>query len=184
MQGIAGQGPRGPEVWIRGPVAGPEPQQQPPQPAQGAVTARRFAWVATHGGAGASTLAAVFGGHDAGRDWPRPERGDPGSVLLVGRTHAAGLEAVSHTLDIFRRGDAPPGLDLDAIVLVADAPGRLPRQLAQRIKVIGSVIDVYLVPWVPAWRVGELDGPPPRECDQLARLTGASAPSTGRRGSR
>ncbi|AVH61231.1 MULTISPECIES: DUF6668 family protein [Streptomyces] len=171
-------GPVGPEIWVRGPVGGETEARRPQEeerPGRGAVSARRFAWVATHGGAGASTLAAVFGGHDAGRSWPRPDQGEPGSVLLVGRTHAAGLDAVSHTLDIFRRGDAPPGLDLDAIVLVADAPGRLPRQLTQRIKVIGSVIDVYRVPWMPAWRTGDLTVPLPRETAPLARLTGGAA---------
>jgi hypothetical protein len=184
MQGVAmhgneRRGPDGPEIWIRGPVGEPEShrqQDEEPETRQLPVTTRRFAWVATHGGAGASTLAAVFGGHDAGRNWPRPEQDEPGSVLLVGRTHAAGLDAVSHTLDIFRRGDAPPGLDLDAIVLVADAPGRLPRQLTQRIKVISSVIDVYRVPWVPAWRTGDLMGPLPREIAPLARLTGRTTP--------
>ncbi|MET8098186.1 DUF6668 family protein [Streptomyces sp. NPDC005236] len=170
-------GPGGPEIWIRGTVGEPEqPSQQYEEDQQLLLRTRQFSWVATHGGAGSSTLATVFGGHDAGRDWPRPDRGDPGSVLLVGRTHAAGLDAVSHTLDIFRRGDAPPGLDLDAIVLVADAPGRLPRQLTQRIKVINSVIDVYRVPWVPAWRTGDLAGPLPREAASLARLTGRTAP--------
>ncbi|MFD6554960.1 hypothetical protein [Streptomyces sp. NPDC058398] len=170
-------GPDGPEIWIRGAAGEPE---QPPRPYEEErrpmARARRFSWIATHGGAGSSTLASVFGGHDAGRDWPRPDRGDPASVLLVGRTHAAGLDAVSHTLDIFRRGDAPPGLDLDAIVLVADAPGRLPRQLAQRVKVINSAIDVYRVPWMPAWRTGDLSGPLPRETASLARLTGRTAP--------
>lgn len=169
MRPETGQAAAGPEIWVRGPVT--EPEARPPDPAP-LASARRFSWVATHGGAGSTTLATVFGGHDAGRNWPRPDQGEPGSVLLVGRTHAAGLDAVSHTLDIFRRGDAPPGLDLDAIVLVADAPGRLPRQLVQRVKVIGSVIDVYRVPWVPAWRTGDLSGPPPRESAALARLTG------------
>ncbi|MGW7268710.1 DUF6668 family protein [Streptomyces sp. NPDC054842] len=182
MQGTAGQGPQGPEVWIRGPVTGPD--QERPRGAQGAVTARRFAWVATHGGAGATTLATVFGGHDAGRNWPRPDQGEPGSLLLVARTHATGLEAVSHTLDTFRRGDVPPGLDLDAVVLVADAPGRLPRPLAQHVKAIGVMIDVYQVPWVPAWRVGDLGGEPPRECEPLVRLTGTPASPPGRRGLR
>ncbi|MDX2938954.1 DUF6668 family protein [Streptomyces ipomoeae] len=173
MQGSTQQGAAGPEIWLRGPVTEAQPQPQPPEGQPRPVaTARRFSWVATHGGAGSTTLATVFGGHDAGRNWPRPEHGEPGSVLLVGRTHAAGLDAVSHTLDIFRRGDAPPGLDLDAIVLVADAPGRLPRQLVQRVKVISSVIDVYRVPWVPAWRTGDLNGPLPRESAALARLTG------------
>ncbi|MFD8740501.1 hypothetical protein ACFV06_37075 [Streptomyces sp. NPDC059618] len=170
-------GPGGPEIWIRGAVGAQEqPPRRPEEELRLAPRVRQFSWIATHGGAGSSTLATVFGGHDAGRDWPRPDRGEPASVLLVGRTHAAGLDAVSHTLDIFRRGDAPPGLDLDAIVLVADAPGRLPRQLTQRIKVINSVIDVYRVPWMPAWRTGDLDVPLPREAAALARLTGRTAP--------
>lgn len=160
----------GPEIWIRGPVSGPEPGPEPV--ARTSASARRFAWVATHGGAGATTLSAVFGGHDTGRAWPRPDQGEPASVLLVGRTHATGLEAVTHTLDIFRRGDAPPGLDLDAVVLVADAPGRLPRPLAQHVKAIEAAIDVYRVPWMPSWRLNDLTAPLPRESAPLARLTG------------
>jgi hypothetical protein len=136
-----------------------------------AATPRRFSWLATHGGAGASTLAAVYGGHDCGRDWPGP--GVPSSVLLVARTHATGLESALRTLEVFRRGEAPPGLDLDAVVLVADAPGRLPRPLVQRIRLIESAIDVYRVPWVQSWRLGDLSGEPPRETATLSRLTGA-----------
>jgi hypothetical protein len=170
---------QGPEIWLRGPVGadtGTGPRERTPgEPGGVPVTVRRFSWVGTHGGAGGSTLAAVYGGHDCGRDWPGP--GDPQSVLLVARTHAAGLEAVSRALEVFRRGEAPPGLDLDAVVLVADAPGRLPRPLAAYVKAIESVIDVYRVPWVPAWRLGDLTGEPPRETEPLARLTGA----TGRR---
>lgn len=178
------QAPSGPEIWVRGPVAEPEqrrpersqPQQrQPESNARPVASPRRFAWVATHGGAGTTTLATVFGGHDTGRNWPRPEHGEPASILLVARTHATGLNAISYTLDTFRRGDAPPGLDLDAVVLVADAPGRLPRQLAEHVKLISSVIDVYHVPWMPAWRIGDLTAPLPRESADLARLTGATA---------
>ncbi|SFF42874.1 hypothetical protein SAMN02787118_106381 [Streptomyces mirabilis] len=179
MQGSMRHGAEGPEIWLRGPVAEtvePTPWPEPggDEPGHLTVGPRRFAWVATHGGAGTTTLAAVFGGHDAGRNWPRPDQGEPGSVLLVGRTHAAGLDAVSHTLDTFRRGEAPPGLDLDAVVLVADAPGRLPRPLAQRVKVIDSMVDAYQVPWIPAWRIGDLASAPPRETAALARLTGTT----------
>ncbi|GGT34763.1 DUF6668 family protein [Streptomyces chromofuscus] len=157
---------QGPEIWVRGPVAGaPEPEPAP----LSARTARRFSWVGTHGGSGVSTLATVYGGQDCGRDWPGPA--DPRSVLLVARTHATGLACAVHALETFRRREVPAGLDLDAVVLVADAPGRLPRPLAQRIRLIESVIDVYRVPWVPAWRLGDLSGRPPRETEPLLRLT-------------
>ncbi|MFE2277068.1 hypothetical protein ACFXAE_07325 [Streptomyces sp. NPDC059454] len=161
---------QGPEIWIRGPVAVPE--AAPPEPAPARATARRFSWVGLHGGAGVSTLAAVYGGHDSGRAWPGPA--DPRSVLLVARTHAAGLDAVVPAVDTVRRGEAPQGLlGLEAVVLVADAPGRLPRPLAHRLRIVESVIDVYRVPWVNEWRLGDLSGRPPRGTEPLARLTGA-----------
>ena len=169
-------GQLGPEIWIRGPVATPHPGPHSglPEPAHASAVPRRHSFVGTHGGAGTSTLATVYGGHDCGRDWPGPA--DPRSVLLVARTHAAGLQAALHALEVFRRGEAPPGLDLDAVVLVADAPGRLPRPLAQRIRTIESAVDVHRVPWVSAWRLGDLTGPPPRETRDLARLTGSASP--------
>ncbi|MEU0069670.1 DUF6668 family protein [Streptomyces sp. NPDC006332] len=163
--------PLGPEIWIRGPVRAPEPV--PPEPVHVSAAPRRYSFVGTHGGAGTSTLATVYGGHDCGRDWPGPAA--PKSVLLVARTHAAGLRSALHTLEAFRHGGAPPGLDLAAVVLVADAPGRLPRPLAQQIKVIESAIDVYRVPWVSDWRLGDLTGPAPRETGALARLTATIA---------
>ncbi|MFE4048636.1 DUF6668 family protein [Streptomyces sp. YIM B13518] len=155
---------QGPEIWIRGPVA-------PPETAHARATARRFCWVGLHGGAGVSTLAAVYGGHDGGRAWPGPA--GPPSVLLVARTHAAGLDAVLPAVDTVRRGGAPRGVGLEAVVLVADAPGRLPRPLSHRIRLVESVVDVYRVPWVDAWRLGDLSGRPPRGAEPLARLTGA-----------
>ncbi|WP_338059271.1 DUF6668 family protein [Streptomyces oceani] len=123
-----------------------------------------------HGGAGASTLAQLVGGVDIGQRWPVPTQGEPTTVLLVARTHAAGLRAISQTLDVLRRGEQPPGVQIAAVILVADAPGRLPRQLNQRIKIIGSAVAVHRVPWVPAWRTGEVKGPIPREVSALARL--------------
>ncbi|MFE5188655.1 DUF6668 family protein [Streptomyces sp. NPDC056628] len=169
QRGPSGQGP---DIWLRGPV--PLPDDPPPPPASGAP--RRFSWVGLHGGAGVTTLATAYGGRDCGRDWPGPD--DPRSVLLVARTHASGLAAVPGALELFRRGTAPRGLDLEGVVLVADAPGRLPRPLAERVRVIESVIDVYQVPWVADWRLGDPGGQrgeppsPPGQPEALARLTG------------
>ena len=169
-------GRRGPEIWLRGPVDDGPRAGTPAAPGRVSsipASPRRFSWVATHGGASVTTLTAVYGGQDCGRDWPGPQ--DPPSVLLVARTHAAGLASALRAVEVFRRGAAPAGLDLDAVVLVADAPGRLPRELAAYVKAIESVIDVYRVPWVPAWRLGDPSGEPPRETEALVRLTGRTA---------
>ncbi|MFD9570856.1 DUF6668 family protein [Streptomyces sp. NPDC059982] len=172
----------GPEIWIRGPVGTAAAQtdasaalQQPfrdnafpasaPLPETSSVS-----WMNAHGGAGATTLATVFGGFDAGSRWPDPAAGASGRILLVARTHASGLQAVSHLLDMIRRGEQPSGVAVQAVVFVADAPGRLPPELTKRIKVISSVIEIHRIPWIPAWRMGDLSGPAPRESSALARL--------------
>ena len=147
------------------------PAPSAPSPHQG----ERIAWVNAHGGGGASTLAQALGGADLGTRWPEPAEGEPGDVLLVARTHAGGIRAASQALNALRMGDHPDGLRLLAVVLVADAPGRLPRQLAQRVKVLRSAAEVHRVPWVPAWRLGDEVDPLPRDVRALASLTGGPA---------
>ncbi|WP_051722667.1 hypothetical protein [Streptomyces albus] len=182
-QGARGA-PYGPEIWVRGPRdgaagSGDDPAAGAAAAAETAATPTAFAWVNAHGGAGASTLSAVLGGADCGNRWPDPAAGEPVTVLLVARTHATGLQALSQALDTFRREKQQLGLTVAAAVLVADAPGRTPRQLAQRIKVIGSVIEVHRVPWIPQWRTGNLDAPLPREVAALARLVSGPQQPTG-----
>ncbi|MER6212959.1 DUF6668 family protein [Streptomyces sp. NPDC001674] len=174
--------PGGPEIWIRGPVGAavspgaisvappqslPDREGQAASPSPGAAA---FTWMNAHGGAGASTLARVFGGFDAGSHWPDLAAGVPGKILLVARTHASGLQAVSRVLDMIRRDEQPSGTFVRAVVLVADAPGRLPAELAKRIKVISSVVEIHRVPWIAAWRLGDLSSPPPRETSKLSKL--------------
>ncbi|MEU6605105.1 hypothetical protein ABZ922_08565 [Streptomyces shenzhenensis] len=108
-----------------------------------------------------------------GARWPEPARGEPGRIVLVGRTSARGLRAVSQALGALRDGNAPQGLDLLAVVLVADAPGRLPLSLLRRIRVIRSAAHVHRVPWIPAWRTGGRLRTPPRQLGTLAQLVGA-----------
>lgn len=147
------------------------PAPRAPSPHRG----ERIAWVNAHGGGGASTLAHALGGADLGTRWPEPADGEPGDVLLVARTHAGGIRAASQALNALRMGDHPDGLRLVAVVLVADAPGRLPRQLGQRVRVLRSAAEVHRVPWVPAWRLGDEVDPLPRDVRALATLTGGPA---------
>ena len=110
----------------------------------------------------------MLGGADIGHRWPDPAKGEPGRVLLVARTHHTGMQAASHALNALRKGDHPAGVELLAVVLVADAPGQLPRALGRRVRVLRSAAEVHRVPWVPAWRLGE-------DVDQLPRAVRALA---------
>ncbi|GAB1639718.1 DUF6668 family protein [Krasilnikovia sp. MM14-A1259] len=133
-------------------------------------------WVAAHGGAGATTLAAAVGGVDVGCRWPDPFRDEPARVLLVARTNAGGMRAASQALNAIREGRHPAGMAITGLVLVADAPGRLPRDLVRRIKVLRACIPVWRVPWVPQWRLGKQADRLP---SQVAKL-GALIPSLQR----
>ncbi|MFJ5301704.1 hypothetical protein [Streptomyces sp. NPDC088350] len=129
-------------------------------------------WVKAHGGSGATSLVEVLGGVDVGARWPEPARGEPYRIVLVGRTSAAGLRAVSQALGALKDGKAPQGLELLAVVLLADAPGRLPLGLLRRIRVLRSVARVHRVPWIPAWRTGDHPKYVPRQLVTLSRLVG------------
>jgi hypothetical protein len=114
-------------------------------------------WVGVHGGAGESTLQELYVGTRAsGHRWPvaagrRPE------VVLVARTHARGLLAVQAALrDLAYR---QIGVSLLGVVLIADAPGRLPRplrELADRVARSGVVPRAWSLPFVREWREGEV----------------------------
>ncbi|MFF2848449.1 DUF6668 family protein [Streptomyces sp. NPDC058001] len=136
-------------------------------------------WIKAHGGSGATTLAEALGGVDVGARWPDPRKGEPRRIVLVGRTSADGLRAVSRVLRAFEEGKAPKGLDLLAVVLVADAPGRLPLSLLRRVRVLRSVARVYRVPWIPAWRTGGRPKSPPRRLAMLAELVGGDVYGSG-----
>ncbi|WP_067067576.1 DUF6668 family protein [Carbonactinospora thermoautotrophica] len=108
-----------------------------------------------------STLAATIpGGVDAARAWPAPPPPGSARVVLVARTHAAGLRAAQAAARQWASGTLPPGIHLLGLVLIADAPGRLPRPLRDLVRLIsGGVPRTWLLPWVEALRLGE---PPSR----------------------
>jgi hypothetical protein len=177
----------GPRRWERGPVSRPEPVPRGQQHGRGTAAwagapapapyapvtgGGQVSWIAAHGGAGVTSLAAALGGADLGTRWPDPARGEPGRILVVARTHAAGIQAASTVLGALRDGSHPSGLELLGIVLVADAPGRLPLALARRIRVLSSAVATYQVPWIPSWRLGARTADLPKKVAALAELTG------------
>jgi hypothetical protein len=136
----------------------------------GALSGRGVGWVAAHGGAGTTTLAAVLSGIDLGCRWPDPARDEPARIILVARTHAQGLRAASRALNAIREGRHPAGMRLVALVLVADAPGSLPRPLAGRIRLLRSAAPVHRIPWIAPWRLGKKTDRLPRQVVKVGQL--------------
>ncbi|WP_233558772.1 protein kinase family protein [Micromonospora radicis] len=129
-------------------------------------------WIGAHGGAGASTLTRLLGGTDIGCRWPDPALAEPARVMVAGRTNHDGLRAVSRALHAMKEGRHPAGMRLLGVVLIADAPGRLPPPLLGRIRLLRSVAPVHRVPWIPSYRVGEEPKHPPRQLVRLSTLVG------------
>ena len=131
-------------------------------------------WVGVHGGAGESTLEQLLEGSRAnGHAWPDAEQGTtPPPVILVARTHAHGLRQAQLAATEWASGNV--AVQLHGLVLVADAPRRLPKPLRDFAHVVGGgVPQVWRVPWVEAWRRGEPVSPqtaPKALTDVLAEL--------------
>ena len=101
-------------------------------------------WVGAHGGAGESTLEELFvGSRAADHGWPLSAASlPPARVVLVARTHAHGLRAAQSAIREWAAGDAR--VLLLGLVLIADAPGRLPHTLRQLADLIaGGVPAVW-----------------------------------------
>jgi hypothetical protein len=117
----------------------------------------RLWWMGVHGGAGETTLEQLLeGSRAAGHAWPivPPGEGPPARVVLVARTNAHGLRSAQLAATEWASGDVP--VHLEGLVLLADAPGRLPKPLRQFARLVaGGVPQVWELPWVEAWRVGE-----------------------------
>ena len=117
----------------------------------------RLWWMGVHGGAGETTLEQLLeGSRAASHAWPVDGRHDDLAprVVLVARTNARGLRAAQLAATEWASGDVP--VHLEGLVLVADAPGRLPKALKQFARLVaGGVPHVWELPWVEAWRVGE-----------------------------
>lgn len=107
--------------------------------------------VSTHGGAGSSALGAALGLPAVTRAWPYAA-GRPVHVLLVCRSNLHGLEtarlAAREWASQQWAASNLPGVQVHALVVVADAPGRTPKPLKQLEEhVSGAVPRLWRVAW-------------------------------------
>ncbi len=113
-------------------------------------------WAGCHGGAGVTTLMSATGcGRDSLRHWPVLSSGARSKVVLVARTHEAGLRAAQAAARQWAAGMLPPQVELIGLVLTADAPGKLPRQLHDLARLVaGGVPRTFQVGWHEELRLG------------------------------
>lgn len=102
--------------------------------------------IPAHSGCGASTLAAATGFRD-GNESPYASDHERALRLLVARTHHAGLEAARR--ELARRRSSG---HVARLLLVPDAPGKLPKPLADEVLIIAGPTPSSRIPWVEAWR--------------------------------
>ncbi|WP_130865287.1 DUF6668 family protein [Acidipropionibacterium timonense] len=147
---------------------------QPGVPAPADPLGHRGVWsgglwvLGAHGGAGESTVAAMTRWRPAGHLWPvavgalaRP------AVLVVARSNAHGLEAARAAACQWAAGDL--ACDLAGLLVIADAPGRLPVPLRHlRDVVAGTYPHAWHMPWLPPLRLGQ-PCPAPPVVGQIAR---------------
>lgn len=131
--------------------------------AVGTALGSGIALLGAHGGAGVSSLlrsgvdeVAV----DAARRWP-----PAGRVVLVARTSTSGLEWARDLARQHASGLAGD-VELLGLVLVRDAPGRLPARTADlRDLIAGAFTCVWHLPWLKEWRVAAASEPLPAHPD-------------------
>lgn len=111
-----------------------------------------IAWaVGAHGGAGASTLARVIAPvADSGGRWPAKD--EHRYCVVVCRSTWTGLDAAHSAVLQAQAGDTG-GCEVLGVVIVADAPGRTPKPLVQREKVLEDLTRVWRVPYMQDFRV-------------------------------
>lgn len=131
--------------------AGPGRADAPPT-----VASRQTSIVGVHPGAGVSTWAQLL-------ELPEAELTDEltGPVVLVCRSTPAGINATKAA--IHSLGTAA----VDAVLVVADAPGKPVPAAAREQRVLAGAVPVVPVPWLPRLRaVAEIS---PALAGQLAR---------------
>ncbi|NMR32313.1 DUF6668 family protein [Crystallibacter degradans] len=129
-------------------------------------------WITgAHGGAGENTIAGLLDGARAtGHGWPvlDDDQRKP-AVLLVCRSDTRGLKAAQSALIQWASG-AAPAVDLLGLAVLADAPGKLPKALKEFAFLVGGGAPrLWILPWVEAWRHGDVTADmPSREYQRFA----------------
>jgi hypothetical protein len=158
-----GPGPQ-PDITPRGPSA---PQHGVPAPAEdqrlpkfAIPAADTLWWVGVHGGSGETTMSILLPGTRASNHrWPIPPPPVPTPVILVARTHGSGLRAAQRAAIEWASG-VVQGVAVLGLVLISDAPGRLPRVLDDFADIVGGGVPrVWDIPWIEEWRRGEAPTP-------------------------
>ncbi|WP_254865632.1 DUF6668 family protein [Arthrobacter sp. P2b] len=143
------------------PTGATRPQLSVPQPDQADRLPRRnvagrepgFWWLGVHGGAGETSLARLDKNTRAAEHhWPLRAAGSV--IVLVARSNIPGLRAARLAATEWASGSLP-GIHLAGLVVMADAPGRLPKEIRDFARVVGGgVPHMWHFPWVDAWRYG------------------------------
>ncbi|MFC8041738.1 DUF6668 family protein [Paenarthrobacter sp. NPDC057355] len=110
-------------------------------------------WLGVHGGAGETSLARLDKNTRAAEHhWPIMAAGS--TVILVARSNMSGLRAAQLAATEWASGSIP-GVQVAGLVVLADAPGRLPKQIREFARVVGGgVPHLWILPWIEAWRFG------------------------------
>ena len=125
-------------------------------------------WLGVHGGAGESSLASLYPRWRAAEHrWPLHSDQSPSRVVLVCRSHAGGLRAAQHAATQWATGSLAT-VEVLGLVVMADAPGRLPRPLRELAHVVsGGLPRTWMIPWIESWRLTET--PLPDESPRAVR---------------
>ena len=127
--------------------------------------------VAAHGGAGVTSLSHVWEPMgDAGQQWPAADE-HPWCVVVC-RSTKTGLEK-AHQAVLQAWADRTGGCEVLGVVVVADAPGKLPKSLARKIAVIEEIVEIWHVPYLAELRLNEAE-------DLASWQPGAAAPERRR----
>jgi hypothetical protein len=115
--------------------------------------------IGAHGGAGESRIADLLGARATDHCWPVLQDGSEPRVLLVCRADMRGLTAARSALTQWVSG-ATPKADLLGLAILADAPGKTPKALRDFSAIVGGGAPrLWTLPWVEAWRLGNVTAP-------------------------